>query len=95
MANKLLTLEKQIQRLREKRNKLYTQQAVLFYKEVEKIFKDGFCRGLVLDILTQTYETASAIQQQEWEKRAPSFRTRFPDSNCKKPQTTEAAHHQG
>lgn len=95
MTDNLITLEKQIQRLKEKRNKLYTQQAVLFYKEVEKIFKNGFCPALVLDILTKTYETASALQQQEWEQRAPSFRTGFPDNNCKKPQTAEAAHHQG
>jgi hypothetical protein len=102
MTDKLLTLEKKIQRLKEKRDKLYTQQALLFFKEVEKIFKDGFCPNLVLDILAQTHATASAIQQQEWEKlapanwrgRVPSFRTESSDSNCKKPQTTEAAHHQ-
>lgn len=48
MTDKLLTLEKKIQRLKEKRDKLYTQQALLFYREVEKIFKDGFCPNLVL-----------------------------------------------
>ena len=94
MTDKLMTIEKQIQRLKEKRDKLYTQQAVLFYKEIEKIFKNGFCPAFVLDILTKTYETASAIQQQEWEQRAPSFRTGSSDSNCKKPQTTEATHYE-
>jgi hypothetical protein len=39
MTDKLITIEKQIHRLKERRNKLYAQQAVLFYKEVEKIFK--------------------------------------------------------
>ncbi|HUX79468.1 MAG TPA: hypothetical protein VMW10_06990 [Alphaproteobacteria bacterium] len=94
MTDKLLTLEKKIQRLKEKRNKLYTQQALLFFKEVEKIFKDGFCPNLVLDILAHTRATASAIQQQEWEKRVPSFRIEPPNSNCKKPQTTEATHYE-
>lgn len=95
MTDKLMTIEKRIQRLKERRNKLYTQQATLFYKDVEKIFKNGFCPTLVLDILTKTYETASAIQQQEWEKRAPSFRTEPVHSTCTHPQTTESTHHQG
>ncbi|OJW49102.1 MAG: hypothetical protein BGO67_11090 [Alphaproteobacteria bacterium 41-28] len=94
MTDKLITLEKQIKRLKEKRDKLYTQQALLFYKEVEKIFKGGFCPALVLDILIKTNETASALQQQEWEQRVPSFRNESPNSNCKKPQTTEATHYE-
>ena len=94
MTDKLITIEKQIHRLKERRNKLYAQQAVLFYKEVEKIFKNGFCPALVLDILTKTYETASVLQQQEWEKRVPSFHIESPNSNCKKPQTTEATHYE-
>lgn len=94
MTDKLMTIEKQILRLKERRNKLYSQQAVLFYKEVEKIFKNGFCPALVLDILTKTYETASALQLQEWEKRAPSFRIESSNSTCKKPQTTEATHYE-
>lgn len=93
MADKLISIEKQIQRLKERRNKLYAQQAVLFYREVEKVFKNGFCPNLALDILTKTYETASALQQQEWEKRAPSFRTESSDNNCKNPQTTDPTHH--
>jgi hypothetical protein len=94
MMDKLLTLEKKIQRLKEKRDKLYTQQALLFFKAVEETFKDGFCPNLVLGILSPTRATASAIQQQEWEQRVPSFRIEPPNSNCKKPQTTEATHYE-
>ena len=94
MTDKLLTIEKKIQRLKEKRNKLYTQQALLFFKAVENIFKDGFCPNLVLDILAHTRATASAIQQKEWEKRAHSFRPKPFLSTCKKPQTTEATHYE-
>ncbi len=89
MTDKLITIEKQIHRLKERRNKLYAQQAVLFYKEVEKIFKNGFCPILALDILTKTCETASALQQQEWKKRVPSFRIESTNSNCKNPQAAE------
>jgi len=95
MTDKLITIEKQIHRLKERRNKLYAQQAVLFFREVENIFKNGFCPDLVLDILAKTYETASAIQQQEWEKRAPSFHPKPVHSTCTHPQTTESTHHQG
>lgn len=94
MTDKLITIEKQIHRLKEKRNKLYAQQSLLFYKEVEKIFKNGFCPDLALDILTKTYETASALQQQEWEKRASSFRTEPVRNNCKNPQVAEPTDHQ-
>ena len=95
MTDKLITIEKQIHRLKERRNKLYAQQAILFYKEVEKIFKNGFCPALVLDILIKTYETASALQQQEWDKGAPSFRTEPIHSNCKNSQAVDTVHHQG
>ncbi|MBL8676862.1 MAG: hypothetical protein JNJ47_05520 [Alphaproteobacteria bacterium] len=94
MMDKLITIEKQIHRLKERRNKLYAQQAVLFFREVEKIFKNGFCPDLVLDILTKTYETASALQQQEWKKRAPSFRAKSSGNTCKNPQATETAYYE-
>ena len=93
--DKIIALEKQIQKLKKRREQIQTRRAVLFFKDVEKIFKNGFCPALVLDILTKTYETTSAIQQQEWEKRAPSFHTKPIHSTCKNPQTTEPTHHQG
>lgn len=95
MTDKLLNLEKKIQRLKERRTKIHTQQALLFFKEVEKIFKEGFCPNLVLDILAQTRATASALQQQEEEMRAQSFRTSSAQNHHTKPQTTKTIHHQG
>lgn len=95
MTNKLITIEKQIHRLKERRNKLYTQQAILFYKEVEKIFKNGFCPVLALDILTKTYETVSALQQQEWEKCVPSLLIESTKSNCKNSQATDSTDYHG
>lgn len=92
--DKIIALEKQIQKLRKRQEQIQTRQALLFFKDVEKIFKNGFCPDLVLDILTKTYETASILQQQEWEKRAPSFRAEPVHSNCKNSQTTDSTHHQ-
>ncbi|MBL8676237.1 MAG: hypothetical protein JNJ47_02260 [Alphaproteobacteria bacterium] len=94
MTDKLLNLEKKIQRLKERRNKIHTQQALLFFKEVEKIFKEGFCPNLILDILTQTRATASALQQQEWEQRARSFCRNTFHNNDDKPQTVKPTDHQ-
>lgn len=92
--DQIIALEKQIQKLRKRREQIQTRRALLFFKGVEKIFKNGFCPDLVLDILAKTYETASAIQQQEWEKRAPSFRTESVHRNCTHPQATDTAHHE-
>lgn len=62
-TDKLLRLRKQLQKLEEKLDKLYTQQARSFYKAAERIFKDGFCPDLTLKILAQAHETAIAIQK--------------------------------
>jgi hypothetical protein len=77
------------------RDKIHTQQALLFLKAVERIFKEGFCPILVLDILAQIRATTSALQHQEEEKRTHSFRTSSAQNHHTKPQTTKTIHHQG
>ena len=91
--DRLHALDKKIQKLKEKQERIQTRQALLFYKGVEKIFKDGFCPNLVLDILSQAQATASALQQQEWKTRAASFRRSPSHSNDKNPQAAEPADH--
>ena len=66
---KLLRLKKQLQKIDERLDKLYTQQARSFYKAATRIFKDGFCPDLALKILAQARETAVVIQKQEEEAR--------------------------
>lgn len=92
--DKIIALEKQIQKLRKKRELIQTRQALLFFKGVEKIFKEGFCPDLLLDILAQIRATASALQQQEWEQRARSFRLNASHGDGEKNQTTESTDHQ-
>ncbi len=94
MMDKIIALEKQIQKLKEKRDKIHTQQALLFFKDVENIFKEGFCPDLLLDILVQVRATASVLQQQEWEQRARSFRRNASHSNDEKLQAIEPTDHQ-
>lgn len=92
--DRLHILEKKIQKLKEKREKIQTRQALLFYKGVEKIFKDGFCPDLVLDILSQAQATASALQQREWKTRAASFRQFSSSNNDTNPKAFESTNHQ-
>lgn len=67
--DKLMRLRKQLKKIDERLDKLYTQQARSFYKAATRIFKDGFYPDLALRILAQAYETAAAIQKQEEEAR--------------------------
>lgn len=92
--DRLHILEKKIQKLREKREQIQTRQALLFYKGVEKIFKDGFCPNLILDILSQAQATASALQQREWKTRATSFRQFSSSNNDTNSQAVESADRQ-
>ena len=87
-------LEKKIQKLKEKREQIQTRQALLFYKGVEKIFKDGFYPDLVLVILSQAQATASILQQQEWKTRAASFRQFSSSTHDKNSETFESTDHQ-
>ena len=92
--DKIIALEKQIQRLKKRREQIQTRRAMLFFKGVEKIFKEGFCPELLLDILAQTRATASALQQQEWEQHAHSFRLNASHGDGEKNQTTESTDYQ-
>ena len=64
---KLLRLDKQLQNLKERQKKLFTRQALSFYRKAKRILKDAFCPELVLVILTHARDTAAAIQKQEEE----------------------------
>jgi glutaredoxin-related protein len=92
--DRLHILDKKIQKLKEKQEQIQTRQALLFYKGLEKIFKDGFCPNLVLDILSQAQATASAIQQQEWKTRAASFRQFSSSNKDSNPKEFESTNHQ-
>lgn len=68
--DKLLKLQKQLEKLEERHEKLVTQQALSLYKKAKRILKDAFSPELVLVILTHARDTAAAIQKQEEEARA-------------------------
>ncbi|MBP9691904.1 MAG: hypothetical protein KBD90_01060 [Alphaproteobacteria bacterium] len=79
--DKLLSLQKQLEKLEERREKLIAQHALSLYRKAKKLLKDSFSPELVLVILNHARETAAAIQKQEEEARLDSFHT-----NCEKPE---------
>jgi hypothetical protein len=94
MIDQLTTIDEKIQRLKKRREKVQTQQAIFFMREVQKIFEDGFSAEMALGILSETWETASEKQQAEWKKRGATFRPSSVQKSSKKSQPPDAASQQ-
>lgn len=96
MIDQLTNIDEKIQHLKKKREKVQTQQAIQFMREVQKIFEDGFSAEIALGILSETWGAASEIQKQNWRKRgrSDSFRPSPAQSNRKKTQAPEPTHQQ-
>lgn len=98
MSDKLTNIDEKIQRLKKRREKLQTQQAIHFMREAQRIFQDGFTPDIALNILSKTWSTASESQKKDWRKlvssdrggRADSFR---PTSNQETPKKPPSAEH--
>jgi hypothetical protein len=88
----LVCIDKKIQALKKKKEKIQIQQALLFMKETQKIFSENMSQNLALVILTETWAKASNSQKEEWQKRARSFRASFPQQLEQKTQTIDATH---
>jgi hypothetical protein len=90
----VVRIDEKIQRLKKKKERIQTQQALLFVKEVQRIFKDNFTPDVALTILSDAWGKASETQKGEWRKRAHSFCHLPFQDNRKKAQTLEATHHE-
>ena len=88
----LVSIDKKIQALKKKKEKIQIQQALLFMKEAQKIFSENMSQNLALVILTETWAKASKSQKEEWQKRARSFRVSSPQQLEKKTQAIDATH---
>ena len=94
MMDQLTTIDEQINRLKKKKERVQTQQAIVFMREAQKIFQTDFSPDVALSILSETWGTASEKQQAEWKKRSCDFRSSFVPSSNKKPQSLEPADQQ-
>lgn len=92
--DQLTTIDEQINRLKKKKERVQTQQAITFMREAQKIFQTDFSPDVALSILSETWGTASEKQQAEWKKRGCDFRLASTQKNGKNPQSTEPAHQQ-
>ena len=88
----LVRIDKKIQALKKKKEKIQIQQALLFMKEAQKIFSENMSQNLALVILTETWAKASNSQKEEWQKRARFFCVSSPQQLEKKSQPIDATH---
>ena len=88
--DKLTNIDEKIERLKKKRLKLQNQQAVLFTKEAEKIFEEGFSPDIALAVLSE-WTTASDTKKKEWIARSHSFRSVSVRSTQSKTETHNSA----
>lgn len=90
MIDQLTTIDEQINRLKKKKERVQTQQAIVFMREAQKIFQTDFNPDIALSILSEAWGAASEKQQAEWKKRARDFRPFSVQSSHKKPQPAES-----
>lgn len=83
MTDKLARLDRKIQRLEKKKEKMETQLAVSFFKRTQKIFGEAFCPDFTLEILTYLWSCTSEIPKEDPENRSHPFSTRPTRSNRK------------
>ena len=74
MDDDISKIEDKINLLRQKREKIKTQKAMLLLKEAQGILSDNFSYELVLSILKNSWSSASEKQKEEWIKSAKQFR---------------------
>jgi hypothetical protein len=73
MIDKVTSIENKIYELKQKKERIQTQQSLLLMKEVQKILKDEFSPEMALIILKDSWATASKTQKAEWRTRAVLF----------------------
>ena len=73
MKDKLTHIETKIHQLKQKKERIQTQQALLLMREAQKILQEEFSPDVALKILKDHWNRASEAQKEEWKKRASSF----------------------
>lgn len=72
--DKVLFIDQRIEKLKQKRERLKTHQALFFTKEAQKILGACFSPEMALTVLEKTWSTASEGQKKEWQMHTSSFR---------------------
>lgn len=74
MKDDISKIDQRIAKLKLKKERLKTEQALLLLKETQIILGEDFSFDLVLFILSHSWTTASQKQKEEWKESARSFR---------------------
>ncbi len=62
MDNQIKNINAEIDRLKKQKAKMQTQQAICFMRGAQKILRDGFTPEVALNILSETWRSASEAQ---------------------------------
>ncbi len=95
MKDQFSEIDQKILQLKKKKEKLQTQQALIFLKESQRILGEKFSPELAAHILSHVWKTSSDNQKKDWERSclqggeeaSNSFRTLPQGSREKTPQT--------
>lgn len=95
MKDQFSKIDQKILQLKQKKEKLQTQQALVFLKESQRILGEKFSPELATHILFHAWKSSSDNQKKEWEKSClqggeeatNSFRTSPQGPRKKNPQT--------
>ncbi|MBY0273667.1 MAG: hypothetical protein K2X02_09750 [Alphaproteobacteria bacterium] len=90
MDDDISKIEDKINLLRQKRERIKTQKAMLLLKEAQGILSDNFSYELVLSILKNSWGSASEKQKEEWIKSAKQFRRDSSKRNAKRIATPQS-----
>ena len=103
MKDKLTHIENKIHQLRQKKERIQTQQAIFFLKEAQKILKEEFSPDIALNVLKNHWNGSSEAQKEEWKKCEGYFliasqetrkKTEERNSASKQSGKAEASHHE-
>ncbi|MBY0293108.1 MAG: hypothetical protein K2W92_07475 [Alphaproteobacteria bacterium] len=94
MKDHISKIDQRILQLKKMKEKIQTQQSLIFFKESQRILGDKFSPELAAHILSHTWKSSSDHQKKEWEKTCAqggeetnsSFRTSPQGSREKAPQ---------
>jgi hypothetical protein len=78
MKDDISKIDLKISQLKQKKEKMQTQQAILLMKEAESILDKDFSPELVLSVLFHSWNSASQKQKEEWINSTHSFRKDSP-----------------
>lgn len=89
-VDEISILKERITKLKKRTEKLQTQKSLLLSKEAENILGKKFSYELVLSILSNSWNSSSDKQKEEWIKSATSFRSVFKKRKHKKSASSQS-----